>query len=84
MSRFPKRVSRILAVGGVPPDRVRRLTRGESFTCVAGSEKEHADLRAFCLEVTEGLAQVDLILEQLSPEELKEFLFRHGTGATRE
>lgn len=83
MSRHPQRIRRILAVGSPPADRVRRLSRGESFTCVAGTEEEHEALRAFCLEVTEWLDRMGMPLDQLSPSELWELLARHRTGESR-
>jgi|GEM_PF-1194877 len=70
MSRVRKSVSRILAVGAPPADRVRRLTRGDHFTCVAGSEEEHEVLRTFCRRLEALLEETGLEPGDLSPEEL--------------
>ena len=80
MNRLPKRIRRILAVGGPSGDGIRRLTRGDRFTCVSGSEEEHEQLTRFCLELSEWLERLGLDLDQLTEEELRRLLEEHAEG----
>jgi hypothetical protein len=77
MNRLPKRVRRILAVGDPAADGIQRLTRGNTFTCVSGSEEEHRRLSGFCQELTAWLARLGLDLDQISAEELEALLREH-------
>lgn len=72
-----KRVSRILALGHEAPDQIKRISRGEHYTCLDGSEEEHEHLRSFCHELMTWLESMNLSLDDLSPEELREFLLHH-------
>ncbi len=63
-------VARILAVGGPADDQIRRLTRGESFTCCYGSDAEHQQLSEFCVALQELLASTGQKLSDYTPEEL--------------
>jgi len=81
MNRLPKRVRRILAVGDPSSDGIKRITRGERFTCVSGSEQEHDLLSRFCLELSNWLEGLGLDLDQLSEDELRELLEAHAEGS---
>lgn len=84
MNRLPRRVSRILAVGDQPEDRIQRLTRGKRFTCVGGAEPEHERLRDFCMGLDRWLADLGLELESLTQEELLNLLRGHSPGVEGE
>ena len=72
-----KRVSRILALGHEAPDHIKRISQGEHYTCLDGSDEEHEHLRAFCAELTTLLESMNLSLDDLSPDELRAFLLHH-------
>jgi hypothetical protein len=74
----------MLAVGDLPPDGIQRLTRGERFTCVSGSEEEHEQLHAFCESLTLWLGDLGMDIQQLTPEELRDLLTAHHPGAAPE
>lgn len=69
-----------MALGHEAPDQIKRISRGEFFTCVDGSEEEHDVLREFCQELLTWLASMDLELDDLSPAELQAFLEQHLEG----
>jgi len=64
----------MLAVGGIPGDEIKRLTRGEAYTCCYGSETEHDQLAAFCEDLQDLLKTTGQHLTDFSPEELQELL----------
>jgi hypothetical protein len=74
MSHIKRQVSRVLAVGGIPGDEIKRLTRGEAYTCCYGSESEHKHLAAFCEDLQDLLKSTGQSLPDFSPEELQELL----------
>lgn len=83
---MPKRrtsIRRILAVGNPPGDQVKRLTRGENFTCVNGSEVEHERLRDFCLWLETCVGEMGIDLSDLSREELALLLSTHAGDGPR-
>jgi len=80
MNGTRKRVSRILALGHQAPDNIKRISRGDHYTCLDGSDEEHEALRTFCAELTEWLSGLGLSLDDLSPEELRQFLEQHPEG----
>lgn len=57
-------------MGMIPEDQVRRLTRGEDFTCFSGSEAEHAVLSEFCMELQALLSATGQRLSDFTPDEL--------------
>jgi len=64
----------MLAVGDLPGDSIRRLTRGDSYTCCLGSESEHRSLSEFCQALQDLLASTGQELTEYSPEELSDLL----------
>lgn len=80
MASKRKQVTRMLAVGNAPGDQIRRLTRGEAFTCCYGSEAEHSALTDFCLALQSLIDSTGQRLEDLSPEELRALIRGFGIG----
>ncbi|MBE7536799.1 MAG: hypothetical protein HS122_00110 [Opitutaceae bacterium] len=66
----------ILGVGLDNQDGHRRITTGEQFTLVGGSEKTHDQMTETMMKTFEELKRRDRRLENVDPRELAEILHK--------
>lgn len=66
--------SLILGVGLDQQDEHKRITKGENFCLVGGSEETHERMTETAIKVNEKLSQKGKKLEDISPPEFAELL----------
>lgn len=71
-----RKIVRLLGVGFDAADGHIRLTRGKKHDVLMGSEESHEYLTQLLLKIERELAESDLNLDGISPEELTEFIKR--------
>jgi hypothetical protein len=62
-------------------DRHKRITRGEGFSLVGGSEETHERMTETVIKTTEDLSRKGRTIADARPEELAELLRKHDRGA---
>ncbi|MDX1963310.1 MAG: hypothetical protein SFX18_09165 [Pirellulales bacterium] len=70
----PASATRLLGVAFDARDGHKRLTRGESFTLVGGSEETHATMQEATIKLTEKLSDRGKRLADASPAEICDIL----------
>ncbi len=79
MSKKPKKSSRIAGLLGVGLDHTdghKRITTGEKFAIVGGSEETHGRMTETVVKTFETLKTRGKQLEQVEPKELAEILHK--------
>jgi hypothetical protein len=69
-----RRVAGLLGLAFDAKDGHKRITRGDNFLLVGGSEETHGLLRDTVIKVTEKLDQRGQELADVSPEELRNLI----------
>jgi hypothetical protein len=62
-------------------DQHKRITRGEGFSLVGGSEETHERMTETVIKTTEDLNRKGRSIADARPEELAELLRKHDRGA---
>jgi hypothetical protein len=62
-------------------DQQKRITRGEGFSLVGGSEETHERMTETVIKTTEDLSRKGRTIADARPEELAELLRKHDRGA---
>jgi hypothetical protein len=62
-------------------DQHKRITRGEGFSLVGGSEETHERMTETVIKTTEDLQRKGRTIADARPEELAELLRKHDRGA---
>jgi hypothetical protein len=62
-------------------DQNKRITRGEGFSLVGGSEETHERMTETVIKTTEDLSRKGRTIADARPEELAELLRKHDRGA---
>jgi hypothetical protein len=62
-------------------DQHRRITRGEGFSLVGGSEETHERMTETVIKTSEDLSRKGRSIADARPEELAELLRKHDRGA---
>lgn len=75
-SEKPKKSAALLGVGLDNDDGHKRLTRGENFVLVGGSEKTHTVMQETAVKINEHLKREGKQLEDAHPNELREVCHR--------
>ena len=70
------RASGLLGVGLDATDGHKRITRGEKFVLVGGSEETHGRMTETVIKTFEELKRRDKDLHQVEPKELADILHR--------
>ena len=73
--------NRLLGLGLDATDRHKRITRGEGFSLVGGSEETHERMTETVIKTTEDLSRKGRTIADARPEELAELLRKHDRGA---
>lgn len=69
-----KKIIRLLGVGFDADDGHIRITQGESFDVLMGSDESHEYITQLIRRIEEELKKRNLNLDDLSPEELQDIL----------
>jgi hypothetical protein len=72
--RNRKKIIRLLGVGFDSADGHVRVTQGDSFDIIMGSDQCHEYMQQFCSRIEGGLKEQGKNLDDLSPEEFTEFV----------
>ena len=70
----PQKNAMMLGVGLDGKDGHKRVTKGDNFCLVGGSEETHERMNETCIKVNEKLAARGKDLRSVSPEEFRDIL----------
>ena len=73
--------NRLLGIGLDASDQHKRITRGEGFSLVGGSEETHERMTETVIKTTEDLSRKGRTITDAHPEELAELLSKHDRRA---
>ena len=69
-----KKIIRLLGVGFDTEDGHVRITKGESYDVLMGSDESHEYLQQLIRKIEDALAEHNLSLDDLTPEEFADFV----------
>ena len=69
-----KKIVRLLGVGFDAEDGHVRITKGENYDILMGSDESHEYIRKLICKIEDELRFRDMKLDDLTPEELQEFI----------
>ena len=72
---------RLLGLGLDAVDQHKRITRGDGFSLVGGSEETHERMTETVIKTSEDLSRKGRSIADARPEELAELLRKHDRGA---
>lgn len=75
-TRKPKASAGLLGVGLDHSDGHKRITKGEKFVLVGGSEETHGRMTETVIKTFEELKRRDRVLETVDPRELAEIIHK--------
>ncbi len=75
LSKKTNAPAHMIGVGLDANDGEKRLTRGDNFTLVGGSDETHAAMQETAVKVNESLQKKGKTLDETSPEEFRDILF---------
>ena len=70
----PEQKSAMLGIGLDNRDEHRRITRGDNFCLVGGSEETHERMTETAIKINEKLSSRGKSLDDVSPEELRDIV----------
>jgi hypothetical protein len=73
--------NRLLGLGLDAKDQHKRITRGEGFSLVGGSEETHERMTETVIKTSEDLSRKGRTIADARPEELAELLRKHDGSA---
>ncbi|PHX79825.1 MAG: hypothetical protein CK541_03085 [Opitutia bacterium] len=71
----------LLGLGLDAQDRHKRITRGEGFDLVGGSEETHERMTEMAIKTSEDLSRKGRTIAEAHPAELTDLLRKHNRGA---
>ena len=77
MERAKRPQNRLLGLGLDGQDKHKRITRGEGFNLVGGSEDTHERMTETVIKTTEDLGRKGRTIADAHPEELADLLRKH-------
>lgn len=81
MDRAKRPQNHLLGLGLDGRDKHKRITRGEGFNLVGGSEDTHERMTETVIKTTEDLGRKGRTIADAHPEELADLLRKHDRGA---
>ena len=81
MDRAKRHQNHLLGLGLDGQDKHKRITRGDGFNLVGGSEDTHERMTETVIKTTEDLGRKGRTIADAHPEELAELLRKHDRGA---
>ena len=73
-SEKQKKIIRLLGVGFDAEDGHVRITKGENYDVLMGSNESHEYIQQFIQKIEDGLKSKGLNLDDLTPEEFTKFV----------
>ena len=73
--------NRLLGLGLDGQDKHKRITRGEGFNLVGGSEDTHERMVETVIKTSEDLSRKGRTIADAHPEQLADLLRKHDRGA---
>ncbi|QBG48591.1 hypothetical protein EGM51_14705 [Verrucomicrobia bacterium S94] len=70
----PKKIIRLLGVGFDAEDGHVRITQGENYDVLMGSEESHEYIQQLIRKIEDALAEKHLTLDDFTPDEFAEFV----------
>jgi hypothetical protein len=81
MDRAKRPQNRLLGLGLDGQDKHKRITRGEGFNLVGGSEDTHERMVETVIKTSEDLSRKGRTIADAHPEQLADMLRKHDRGA---
>lgn len=81
MDRAKRPQNRLLGLGLDGQDKHKRITRGEGFNLVGGSEDTHERMVETVIKTSEDLSRMGRTIADAHPEQLADMLRKHDRGA---
>ena len=81
MDRAKRPQNRLLGLGLDSQDKHKRITRGEGFNLVGGSEDTHERMVETVIKTSEDLSRRGRTIADAHPEQLADLLRKHDRGA---
>jgi hypothetical protein len=81
MDRAKRPQNHLLGLGLDGQDKHKRITRGDGFNLVGGSEDTHERMAETVIKTTEDLGRKGRTIADAHPEELADLLRKHDRGA---
>ena len=81
MDRAKRHQNHLLGLGLDGQDKHKRITRGEGFNLVGGSEETHERMTETVIKTSEDLGRKGRTIADAHPEELADLLRKHDRGA---
>ncbi len=81
MDRAKRPQNRLLGLGLDGQDKHKRITRGEGFNLVGGSEDTHERMVETVIKTSEDLSRKGRTIADAHPEQLADLLRKHDRGA---
>jgi hypothetical protein len=81
MDRAKRPQNHLLGLGLDGQDKHKRITRGDGFNLVGGSEDTHERMTETVIKTTEDLGRKGRTIADAHPEELADLLRKHDRGA---
>ncbi len=81
MDRAKRPQNRLLGLGLDGQDKHKRITRGEGFNLVGGSEDTHERMVETVIKTSEDLSRRGRTIADAHPEQLADLLRKHDRGA---
>ena len=73
-----KKIIRLLGVGFDSEDGHVRITKGENYDVLMGSDESHDYMQQLIQKIEDALKEQNLSLDELSPEEFADFVKNLG------
>jgi hypothetical protein len=77
MERDKRPQNRLLGLGLDGQDKHKRITRGEGFSLIGGSEETHDRMTETVIKTTEDLGRKGRTIADAHPEEVADLLRKH-------
>lgn len=81
MARAKRPSNHLLGIGLDAQDKHKRITRGEGFNLVGGSEATHERMTETVIKASEDLSRKGRTIADAHPDELADLLRKHDRGA---
>jgi len=81
MAREKRPLNRLLGIGLDAQDKHKRITRGDGFNLVGGSEDTHERMTETVIKTSEDLGRKGRTIADAHPDELADLLRKHDREA---
>ena len=81
MAREKRPLNRLLGIGLDAQDKHKRITRGDGFNLIGGSEDTHERMTETVIKTSEDLSRKGRTIADAHPDELADLLRKHDREA---